>query len=485
MRGDLAGVRHDVDERLRDPVPPLAEVELHRPLGGREDRVEDHEEHREPGEGEASACNRRAPKRDLGGADREETQGSGDEREVLATEHHEDHRREERARGPSVQRLARPSQRQRRERPGMHLERRDVPEVRLEHPRRGNRHGPPRPVAPIRHSRERPDGRTDRGGLAHEQDLRRRSRQRAEEPERREHRRHVQPDDVGPDDRIPEAPVRPAPSHPRVEREIERLVMERREPERAEHAHPRRAEDRDRRDGRTRPTQHGRERIATAPRSACRVRYSPPVPVSWRGLYAIVDPDACSGRDPEAVAQAILRGGCAVLQLRAKRMDDAPLLALARRIAARCAPAGVPFVVNDRPDLAMLAGADGVHLGQRDVSVADARRILGDPDDFAIGLSTHDDRELASGLASGADLLAFGPIFPTRSKIDPAPTVGVDGLERACARSALPVVAIGGITVDTARAARAAGAALVAAISALASADNPERAARAMNEALA
>src|SRR5688572_17278677 len=104
-----------------------------------------------------------------------------------------------------------------------------------------------------------------------------------------------------------------------------------------------------------------------------------------RGLYAIVDPALCRGRDPEKLAAAVLRGGCAILQLRDKR-GDARTLELARRIGARAQAVGVPFVVNDRVDLAVLAAADGVHLGQDDLPIAEARRIGGA---IAIGRSTH------------------------------------------------------------------------------------------------
>src|SRR5690348_14101053 len=94
-----------------------------------------------------------------------------------------------------------------------------------------------------------------------------------------------------------------------------------------------------------------------------------------RGLYAIVDPSACRGRDPEMIAGAILRGGCAMLQLRDKVNCDRDRLALARRVAVLCRSHWVSFVMNDRPDLALLAGADGVHLGQEDLPIAEARRI--------------------------------------------------------------------------------------------------------------
>ena len=196
-----------------------------------------------------------------------------------------------------------------------------------------------------------------------------------------------------------------------------------------------------------------------------------------RGLYAIVDPERCGGRPVERVAEAVLRGGAAVLQLRAKRLDDRAQLALAQHLAARCAARGVPFVVDDRVDLAVLCGAQGVHLGQRDLPLRAARRLA---PKLHIGCSTHDEAQLREALSAGADLVAFGPVHPTRTKENPDPTVGLDGLERAArlVDGRVPLVAIGGITPERAAAVVAAGADMVAVISALGEAEDPERAAR-------
>jgi thiamine-phosphate pyrophosphorylase len=199
----------------------------------------------------------------------------------------------------------------------------------------------------------------------------------------------------------------------------------------------------------------------------------------WRGLYAIVDPERCGGRDPEALADAILSGGCAVLQLRAKTGPRRTLLALAKRLAERCRRAGVPFVVNDHLDLAWLVSADGLHLGQDDLPVGAARRLLGE--DRPVGVSTHDLPQLARAVDEGADLVGFGPVFPTGSKAQADPVVGLPGLARACAESPVPVVAIGGLTLETAAAAARAGAPLVAVISALARSPDPAATAAALH----
>jgi thiamine-phosphate pyrophosphorylase len=202
----------------------------------------------------------------------------------------------------------------------------------------------------------------------------------------------------------------------------------------------------------------------------------------WRGLYAIVDPELCLGREPLAVAEAILSGGCAVLQLRAKRMADAELEALARRMLEACRAHGVPFVVNDRPELALRIGATGVHLGQGDMPIAQARALLGSA--LAIGVSTHDLAQARSAQRAGADLIGFGPIFPTTSKHDPDPVVGVHGLRAVCGAVTIPVVAIGGITQRNAGEVATAGAALGAAISALCSAESPRAAAASLHQLL-
>lgn len=182
------------------------------------------------------------------------------------------------------------------------------------------------------------------------------------------------------------------------------------------------------------------------------------------GFYAIFDPDVCpAGLRPEDAIDALLSGGAVVLQLRGKGLSDRELLGLARRIQPRCAAAGVPFVVNDRLDIALLCGADGVHLGQDDVSIADARRLA---PDLVIGLSTHSADQAQSAVQAGADLIGFGPVFDTSTKQNPDATVGLTALREVCASSAVPVVAIGGLDAKRAQQAYAAGAHFACAISA-------------------
>jgi len=197
------------------------------------------------------------------------------------------------------------------------------------------------------------------------------------------------------------------------------------------------------------------------------------------GLYAIVDPAACRGRDPIDVARAILRGGCSVLQLRDKESSDGVVLDTALAIALLCREAGVPFVVDDRVDVALACGADGVHLGQADLPLAVARRLA--PSSMMIGVSTHDLAQLARAQDGGADLVGFGPVFATRSKERPDPVVGLAGLAAAVRASRIPVVAIGGIDASNVEDVCATGVPLYAVISAVCGAEDIEAAARALH----
>jgi thiamine-phosphate pyrophosphorylase len=198
-------------------------------------------------------------------------------------------------------------------------------------------------------------------------------------------------------------------------------------------------------------------------------------PVLRRGVYAILDLEACAaaGLDPERTAAAFLRAGPAALQLRAKQADDRTLLRLARALAPRCRAAGVPFVVNDRVDLAVLARAAGVHVGQDDLPPADTRALLGPRP--LVGLSTHSTAQVLAAAAAPVDYLGFGPVFATRTKARPDPVVGLAGLRAAAAASRQPLVAIGGIGLDDLAAVREAGAHAAALVAALLAGGDPER----------
>lgn len=186
----------------------------------------------------------------------------------------------------------------------------------------------------------------------------------------------------------------------------------------------------------------------------------PTIPIDR--LYAIIDAEVAN--DPSALAQRAIRAGVALLQLRAKRLPDVEFLTLADVLANECAKASVPFIVNDRPDIANLVGAAGVHLGQDDMPIDDARAVVGT---MEIGISTHDLDQARAADQAGADRIAFGPVFETPTKRNPDPVVGLEALARVCETVRQPVVAIGGITPENAREVIRAGAHHVAVISAL------------------
>jgi thiamine-phosphate pyrophosphorylase len=185
-----------------------------------------------------------------------------------------------------------------------------------------------------------------------------------------------------------------------------------------------------------------------------------------RGLYAIVDESTCRARgiSPCDVARGALDGGATALQLRAKSLDGAEVLELSQEMLSISRGYGVPFFVNDRLDVAALVGA-GVHVGQTDLPIACARRLV---PSIAVGVSTHTLVELASALPSAPTYVAYGPVFPTSSKANPDPVVGLEALGRTVEiAGATPVCAIGGIRVERARDVFGRGATLVAVIAGL------------------
>jgi thiamine-phosphate pyrophosphorylase len=162
---------------------------------------------------------------------------------------------------------------------------------------------------------------------------------------------------------------------------------------------------------------------------------------------------------------ALARAGCLLLQLRAKELSAREFLEWARDASRIARDAGIRLIVNDRVDIALAAGADGVHLGREDLSPVSARKLLGAS--AIIGLSTHDLREAEEAEAEPVDYVAVGPIFETTSKDEPDPVVGLDGARAARAVVSKPLVAIGGITLELAADVLATGVDGVAVISAL------------------
>ena len=188
-----------------------------------------------------------------------------------------------------------------------------------------------------------------------------------------------------------------------------------------------------------------------------------------RGFYAILDRD-----DAQLARDLVGPGGARVLQIRIKPGDARTQLAVARMARPICDAAGALLIVNDRIDVALAAGADGVHLGQTDLPLADARRIA---PKLIIGISTHNAAQVEA--ARGADYLGFGPVFATRTKANPDPVQGIEGLRAAvAAANGVPIVAIGGIEPHAVSDIYAAGATAICAIRSVNEADEPASAAR-------
>jgi thiamine-phosphate pyrophosphorylase len=197
-------------------------------------------------------------------------------------------------------------------------------------------------------------------------------------------------------------------------------------------------------------------------------------------LYALVDPERAGGRDLAELAYLLARGGATLVQLRDKRGSTQAMVERARAIRSRLAPLGVPVLVNDRADVAFAAGADGVHLGQDDMAVDDARRLLGPH--AVIGLSIKTVEQAARAPIEHLDYVCIGGVFATTSKDNPDPPIGLSGLRSIFsvmrARDPdLPIGAIAGIDATNADAVIGAGADGVAVISALALAGDPQAAA--------
>jgi thiamine-phosphate pyrophosphorylase len=194
-----------------------------------------------------------------------------------------------------------------------------------------------------------------------------------------------------------------------------------------------------------------------------------------RGLYVIIDTQVLKGRSHLEVARQAIRGGAKTVQLRDKTTNKKELLSIAQGLKGLCAEHGALFIMNDYLDLAIASGADGLHLGQEDLPVEVARRLL--PIDVILGCSVTTLELALVAESKGADYIAVGSMYPTPSK-ETAVVVGLDMLRQIRQRVSLPLVAIGGITRDNAAEVRAAGADAVAVIRAVLDADRPEDAAR-------
>ncbi len=192
-------------------------------------------------------------------------------------------------------------------------------------------------------------------------------------------------------------------------------------------------------------------------------------------LYAIMDA-LLLRTGASAVADALASAGVGVIQYRDKQISARNLLSLSRELVSICARHGARFVVNDRPDVAALAGAGGVHVGQQDLPVEDARAICGRGS--WVGISTHNESQVKEAEATSADYIAVGPIFPTSTKQQADPVVGLELIRKARSITRKPLVAIGGITVQNAEQVWRAGADSVAVARDLMAAEDPAAQAR-------
>ena len=217
------------------------------------------------------------------------------------------------------------------------------------------------------------------------------------------------------------------------------------------------------------------QRVATDIRSGAASRV--------KGLYVVVDPEATKGRPVFEVAEAAISGGAAVLQLRDKTMDKGEVLVLARQLRSLCESAGALFVVNDDADLALCVEAHGLHVGQTDLPVAEARRVL-TPTQI-VGRSNNTVAEAMDSQAQGADYLAVGAIYPTstvgKGQRNP---VGIGLIGQIKDLAPQPVVAIGGINGSNIGEVVRAGADCVCVVSAVTFADDPKAATSALVEAM-
>lgn len=193
-------------------------------------------------------------------------------------------------------------------------------------------------------------------------------------------------------------------------------------------------------------------------------------------LYLVTDRPLSLGRPIEEVVVAAVEGGVTMVQLREKDCPTGEFITLARALKGALAPHGVPLIINDRVDVALAVDADGVHIGQSDMSYEDARRLLG-PDKI-IGLSVENFSDLERANSLDVDYVGISPVYGTPTKSDTAEPFGLEGLRRAVALSAHPTVAIGGMNATTIGEVMQTGVDGVAVVSAICSAPSPKAAAQ-------
>lgn len=192
-------------------------------------------------------------------------------------------------------------------------------------------------------------------------------------------------------------------------------------------------------------------------------------------LYLVTDRSLSLGRSNMEVVAAAVKGGVSCVQLREKHLDTRNFLQEALNLKALLTPLGIPLIINDRLDIALAVQADGVHLGQNDMPIAEARRLL--PSSTIIGISSECLDDAIEAAEQGADYIGISPIYATPTKTDTGAPLGLDGISEIRRHVTIPLVAIGGITAANARQVIAAGADGVAVVSAITSAAAPDQAA--------
>lgn len=197
-------------------------------------------------------------------------------------------------------------------------------------------------------------------------------------------------------------------------------------------------------------------------------------------LYLVTDRSLALGRPLVSVVRDAVAGGVTCVQLREKHATSREFYDLARDLLAVTRPAGVPLIVNDRLDIALAAGADGVHVGQSDLPLDAVRRLV--PPSFIVGVSAESTADAVQAASSGATYVAASPVFATPTKTDTAPALGLSGVSalRAALPPDCPLVAIGGIHLANAPSVLAAGADSLAIVSEIMSAPSPRAAAAAL-----
>jgi thiamine-phosphate pyrophosphorylase len=193
------------------------------------------------------------------------------------------------------------------------------------------------------------------------------------------------------------------------------------------------------------------------------------------GLYLVTSHALSRGRSTLAIVDAALAGGVRLIQLREKEMPMPDFLRLAKHLRARTAQAGALLIINDRVDVALAVGADGVHLGQTDFPIAPARRLA---PDLIIGASTHSPAEAQAAERAGASYINIGPLFPTQTKTWSGEFIGLEGLGKIARLVTIPWTVMGGIKPEHLPALIQAGARTIAVVTAITAADDPAQAAR-------